>query len=120
MAIYTWVVIVAVIGELFSDAVIWVSSDALQSISDGEILALNKEIAPRRLLPSEQEEITKALIAFRGKNIRLESYVLDVEGAVLGRQIKDAIFAAHIGFSDALMTRGSSGSIALGVHVTGV
>jgi hypothetical protein len=35
--IFAWVVFIGVMGELFCDADIWVSSDALQAISDGEI-----------------------------------------------------------------------------------
>jgi hypothetical protein len=99
--IFIWFVIVGVIGELFCDAIIWVSSDALQTISDGEILALNKEIAPRRLQPEQQEAIRNDLMSFGGKTVALSSYVLDVEGAILLLQIKDILEKANARVAEA-------------------
>jgi hypothetical protein len=121
VAIATWVVIVGILGELFCDADIWVSSDVLQTIFDGEIFALNKEIAPRRLQPNEQDEIVRDLKPLSsGKWIWLSSYALDAEGAVLGSQIVDALGKA--GFStnaELLMSVQGNGSIALAIHITG-
>jgi len=83
------------------------------------LLALNAEIAPRRLTPEKQQSISTALTAFSGKNVQLVSYGLDVEAAVLGRQLREALEGAGLGVGDALMTRASNGSVEFGVHVVG-
>jgi hypothetical protein len=117
--IFAWVVAAGVIAELFSDAAIWVSSDALQTISDGEILALNAQIAPRRLTTDQQAAIAKELTPFAGKTVMLSSYVLDVEAAVLGIQIRESLDAAHILHVDNLMTVQAGGQIQLAIHISG-
>ena len=84
-----------------------------------EVAALNAEVAPRRLTADQQQSITRALAGFSGKNVQLQSYGLDVESAVLGRQLKDVLEAASIGVGDGLMTTAANPSIAFGVHVVG-
>jgi hypothetical protein len=86
---------------------------------DAPSIASSHHCAAHGANGEQQTSITKALESFRGKNIRLESYGLDAEAAILGRQIRDAVQKANIGYTDALMTRAGSGSISLGVHVTG-
>jgi hypothetical protein len=82
--IFAWVVAGGVIAELFSDGAIWISSDALQTISDGEIAQLQ----PRRLSISEQTEIKNALAPFSGRRVSVVSYALDVESFVLATQLE--------------------------------
>lgn len=93
--------------------------------AEGERLArvkLEQNLAPRRLVPGQQLAITVLLSqspSIRGKTVRLESYGLDAEAAVLAFQIKDGL-RGFVNVDDSgLMTRASGGSIALGVHVTG-
>lgn len=81
---------------------------------------LEAKLAPRRLAEVQQQEIATSLIQYAGKTVRLESYGLDAESAVLAFQIRGALQAARINVDGSgLMTRASGGSIALGVHVTG-
>jgi hypothetical protein len=72
VAIFTWVVIVAVIGELFCDADIWVSSDVLQTIADGELTKLNAELT---LAQQETAKANKATEELRHQNLELEQAV---------------------------------------------
>ena len=91
--------------------------------AEGEKLArlkLEEKLAPRRLKERQQQIIGRVLVAFAGKTVRLESYGLDAESAIVGLQIKSALALANINVDDSgLMTRQSGGSIALAVHVTG-
>ena len=118
--IFACVVAGGVIAELFSDGAIWISSDALQTISDGEILELNEQIAPRRLDPTQRAAIAKKLASFAGKQVAISSYMLDIDGAVLAAQIvqslKPWIFVDEARLAS---VAGGAGSIQLGVHVTG-
>jgi hypothetical protein len=82
-------------------------------------LKLEAQVAPRRLTNDKMSEIARSLVTFEGKTVRLESYVLDAEAAILGKQIGAALDAAKLKLDAALMTSQSGGSIALGVHVTG-
>jgi hypothetical protein len=49
----------------------------------------------------------------------MESYGLDPESAILGAQILNALSLARITYDDRRLSKGSLGSVALGVHVTG-
>jgi hypothetical protein len=141
MAIWTWVVVVGIVGELFCDADIWVSSDVQQILSDREIsdrkleierlkkiavqertarLKLEAQISPRWITDENVDKIVVALKPFSGKTVRLESYILDVESALLGRRIEPVFRVAGLKVDPALMTREGAGGIALGVHVTGM
>jgi hypothetical protein len=82
-------------------------------------LSLTAQIAPRRLSKEQQVSIGKSLVAFTGKRVRMESYGLDTESAIFGRQIGSALSLARIDLDDALMSKISGGAIVLGVHVTG-
>lgn len=81
---------------------------------------LEAKLAPRRLDTPQWQAIRAALISFAGKTVRIESYGLDAEAAILGFQLRDAFKSANLNVDETgLMTRASGGSIALGVHVTG-
>lgn len=83
-------------------------------------LQLELQIAPRRLSVERSAEIAAALTpSFEGKGVRLESYSLDLESQVLGKQIADALTLAHIDVDVALSRRASADPILFGVHVAG-
>lgn len=67
--IFAGVVVLSIIGEFISDADIWVSSDALQTISDGELIALQKRLQqylePRKLNQEQKDRIARAIELFR-------------------------------------------------------
>jgi len=83
-------------------------------------LKLEAELAPRRLSSKQQATIAQAMKPFAGKVVRLESYSLDAEGAVLAAQIRDALREGGIRVDDGgMMTRQSAGSIVLGIQLSG-
>jgi hypothetical protein len=82
-----------------------------------ENLKLEAQLSPRRLADEQQATLVGALSSLTGKTVRLESYSLDVEAAILGKQIEQAFSLANVNLSEALMTRGSAGSILFGIHV---
>jgi hypothetical protein len=82
-------------------------------------LALESKIAPRRLTSQQQQSIGSALARFAGRRMRVKSYALDVEAAILGQQIIATLQAANIGGDDRRMSEGAPGAIAIGIHVTG-
>ena len=85
-----------------------------------EIAALNAQIAPRRLLPDQIDEIGKSLSEFGSKSVDIASYALDVEGALLGFQVVEAFKKAHFSTNGGwLMAVQGGGPIALGIHVAG-
>jgi hypothetical protein len=84
-----------------------------------ERLKLEALVAPRRLTADEKRTIAAGLISFSGRRVRIKSYALDTESAVLGQQIIEIFAAVHIGVDDRRMSDGSLGSIATGVRITG-
>jgi hypothetical protein len=84
---------------------------------EAENLKLEAQLAPRRLTNEQQAILATALAALAGKTVRIESYSLDAEAAILGKQIEQAFSSAKVNLSNALMTRASAGSILLGIHV---
>ncbi len=84
-----------------------------------ERLKLEAKIAPRRLNADQQRAITTALKSFSGRKVMIKSYALDVEAAILGKQIIKALTSTNIDVSDNILSVSSLGSIALAVHVTG-
>jgi hypothetical protein len=82
-------------------------------------LILEAKLAPRRIDSLKEVIIARLMEAHRGKSVGVESYQLDTEAAVLGRQILNALSLARIRRAESLMTRVGSGSIAIGIHVTG-
>jgi hypothetical protein len=90
------------------------------AILRAENLRLAVQIEPRRLGPARQTVIQTAMLPFQGKTVRLESYALDVEGAVLGDQIRAAVSAPGVNVDPNLMTNtAADGQVTWGVHVTG-
>jgi hypothetical protein len=54
-------------------------------------LKLEEQIAPRRLDDAQRGALIFAMAPFAGKKVRLASYALDLEGAVLTKQIFEAL-----------------------------
>jgi hypothetical protein len=83
-----------------------------------EITSLEKQIAPRRLLPDQQDLIKGRVFDNSGKTVLVESYALDAESAVLGKQLESALLP-ELQVEDGLMQDSITGTITFGVHVTG-
>jgi hypothetical protein len=98
-----------------------ISSAQQSTISDQQlkIIALNKEIAPRRLSDDQQKQLGQWLSPFSGKTVRVSSYALDFEAAFLGQQIIQSLRLAGINPISALLCEAPVGSIVLAIHVTG-
>lgn len=128
VAIWTWVVIVSILGELFCDADIWVSSDVLQAISDKQLedtkkaaadanertakaeLELAKIKAPRRLTPVQSNELIAKLRLYEAKTFWLLTERTDdddrSEQMLLSRQLLNAFSQAGWTKTSHVMTVG--------------
>ena len=97
------------------------AAEATQKAEEADLARLNLEakIAPRRLNADQQRVIAEALKPFSGSKVMVKSYALDVEAAILGKQIIESLESANIQVSDHTLSLSSFGSIALAVHVTG-
>jgi hypothetical protein len=84
--IFAWVVAAGVIAELFSDAAIWVSSDALQAISDGEILALAKRAGDAEQVANRAKNQAETAIAALDDAQRRLAEISDKESELEQRQ----------------------------------
>jgi hypothetical protein len=82
-------------------------------------LRLEAQIAPRRLSVSQQRAITSACSRFAVRSIRVESYSLDSESAILAKQIVNSLRSAEINVTDDTASVMSMGGFMLGVHVNG-
>jgi len=80
---------------------------------------LEAQIAPRRLSAEQQTFVSDTLRRFSGRSVTLTSYSLDVEAAVLGRQLKAALESAGIRVNDNLAGTLPIGRFATGIHVSG-
>jgi hypothetical protein len=81
------------------------------AVIEAENMRLEAEVAPRRLTPEQQVALSTPLAHLGGRTVRFESYGLDAEAAILGKQIEYAFSIAKINVDEALMTRASGGSI---------
>jgi hypothetical protein len=83
-------------------------------------LALEKQIAPRRLTLDQMNALVGALLPLKGRRVRLESYALDVESALLGKQLLLCLKKAELVIDErGMMSVQTFGRVSLGVHVHG-
>lgn len=112
-------VIVAFAGELiFESASFWFSYQ-LQSSQADQIRRTEAEIAPRRLTMPQMDLISSSTWPPPDKAVRVTSYALDTEAAILGWQIVSALKNGGVTVDDCRMSQGTLGAITIGVHVTG-
>ena len=88
-------------------------------IQRGQIISLEAQIAPRRLSPNEQKYFGAWLSSFKGKSVRVTSYMLDFEAAFFGQEILQGLRAAGVTPISLLLCDAPIGGIVLGVHVYG-
>ncbi len=91
----------------------------ISAIQRSEIIALEKRIAPRNLDEAQRNNLTAALSLFSGRSVKIESYALDLEAAMLGTEIGVALANAHIEAINFLLCDNPLGSLASGLRVTG-
>jgi hypothetical protein len=84
-----------------------------------ERLKLEAQIAPRRLTPEQQQQITQLCSRFRGRRVIVVSYSLDIEGAVLSKQIVAALQGSGMTVVDSTTGMMAIGGILIGIHVNG-
>lgn len=85
-----------------------------------ERLRLEAQIAPRRLSPVQQYLVARDCKQFSGRRVRVVSYSLDSEGAVLAKQIVTTLTNAGMKVEDATASLMPLGGFSLGVHITAV
>jgi hypothetical protein len=81
-------------------------------------LALEKEIAPRRLRSDQLAKIISILLS-HAKPVMLLSYALDVESATLGEQLANTLRDGKLPFIDGLMSIAALGGIQTGINISG-
>jgi hypothetical protein len=82
-------------------------------------LALESQIAPRRISEAQIRSIGLALSRFAGKAVSVVTYSLDSEAAVLAQQIMAALRLANIQVQDRIASVMPMGGFALGIHISG-
>jgi hypothetical protein len=82
-----------------------------------ERIALEVQIAPRRIPLYQRESLTKDFSKLRGHKIRVTSYGLDAEGAILGGQLIACFRAAGVAVDDCLLSHGGLGAVATGILI---
>ena len=101
------ILIVGLAGE-------WYASTIIHGRDADRITSLS----PRRLTTEQVGAIEGPLYGYSDKIVRVQSYALDAESAVLGRQIEVGLSpAVHV--DDNLMSLSALGALSFGVHVTG-
>lgn len=82
-------------------------------------VALEAKLAPRRLTLEQRASLTSLFAKYPGRTVRVASYALDADAAILGLQLIDAAVAAGLNVADMRMSEGPLGSVAFGVLVDG-
>jgi cell division protein FtsB len=82
-------------------------------------LALEAQIAPRRLTAAQQQSIAHACARFAGRQVRVVSYALDAEAGILAKQIVATLQGAGMKVDDATASVMPLGGFSLGIHVSG-
>jgi hypothetical protein len=82
-----------------------------------QIISLERQIAPRRFSPDDQKYFGSWLSSFKGKSVRVTSYMLDFEAAWFGQEI--GLQAGGVVPVSSLFCDAPIGGIVVGVHVYG-
>jgi hypothetical protein len=114
-----WCVVFGVVFETVFSILLFGSEGSIANQQRAQIIALDKQIAPRRLSPPQIRALVARLSPFSNKTVRVTSYALDFEAAFLGVEIITALSDAGVHFTSALLCEAPVGSIVLGIHVTG-
>ena len=80
---------------------------------------IEERIAPRRLTIEQQASLSAFFKTFPGRTVRIASYELDVDGAMLGAQVLRAARDAGLSAEDRRMSQGALGGMIVGISVTG-
>jgi len=84
-----------------------------------ERVKLEAQVAPRRLSVAQEQAIATRCLPLRFTGVRVTSYALDAESAILAEQIVNTLRAAGVNVDDNTASVVSMGGFALGIHVTG-
>jgi hypothetical protein len=87
-----------------------------------ERVKLEAQIAPRRLTPDHKRAVIAALSSppsLSGKKVRVQSYSLDAEAALLGDELIDCFRSVGMDVDANLLSRGALGTVAAGMWVSG-
>lgn len=82
-------------------------------------IKIEERIAPRRLSTEQLKLLTAIFINFPGRTVRVSSYELDVDGAMLGMQLLSAARGAALPVDPKLLSQGAIGGMTIGISVTG-
>jgi len=82
-------------------------------------IALEAQIAPRRLKSEDVERLVLVLRRHPGEIIAIVSYALDAEAAALGEQLIRILRSENFPFDDRRMSLSALGNISMGLRITG-
>lgn len=82
-------------------------------------LQLEARVAPRRLTGAQQAALVTALSSLSGRRVRVKSYSLDAESAILAEQLIDCFKSAGLEVDKNILSQGALGVVATGVWVSG-
>jgi hypothetical protein len=84
-----------------------------------QIISLERQIAPCRFSPDDQKYFGSWLSSFKGRSVRVTSYMLDFEAAFFGQEIIQGLREGGIMPVSSLLCDAPIGAIVVGVHVCG-
>jgi hypothetical protein len=115
-----WKLLLACLGaDTLLTILIFAADGGISHIQRAEIISLNTRIAPRSLTTEQQKTLAESFAKFPGKMVSVSSYMMDIEGDLLGKQILHAVSLAKLPEDDARMRVSSFGSVMVGIAVTG-
>jgi hypothetical protein len=82
-------------------------------------LALEAQIAPRRLSAAQQQSMLFDLTPYAGRVVAVQSYSLDAEGTVLASQLMRVLTGSGLQAVDRLASVSPMGGFILGIHISG-
>lgn len=89
----TWLVLGGIAVESLCTVFLFVFDERISGAQQSKIIALETEIAPRRILPTDCQEIAESMRSQSGR-VEIDSYAADLEGGILAWQISTCLEAS--------------------------
>jgi hypothetical protein len=94
-SVATVLVVIGVATEAIFTIILFRFDEGISLAQQEKIIFLESEIAPRRIDPKDCPDISKSVKSFSGSTVRVATYALDIDGALLGWQIADCLELSH-------------------------
>jgi hypothetical protein len=114
-----WLVVVGIAIEAICTIFLFVFDEGISDAQQSKIIALEVQIAPRRISPEACVAIASSLASLSG-NVKVESYAADLEGGILAWQVANCLEASKtLTIAKAFASIMPMGGFGVGVFVTG-